>query len=142
MSKGYFTNKTDKPEEKDIKNIIGLSHNKWVSLIHHLQDELKLKGEFKFYGVNYGWALRFNKSGKSVIALYPGKDSFTIQIILDKMQVKYALLENINPEIKTIIKETESIHEGKWIYIRIDEFMDLTDVINLIDIRIKIKMNK
>ena len=65
MSKGFFTDKTVKPDFTDIINVIGSAGEDWGILHKYLTEDLKLKGEFKFYGVNYGWALRFTKSGKS-----------------------------------------------------------------------------
>lgn len=139
MSKGYFIDKNKKPTYEDINHKIGLGKDNWDLLIHYLTDELKLRGEFKFYGVNYGWALRFNKSGKSLIALYPDEDSFMVQIILNKNQVDSALTQVVNRQIVELIRDKESIHEGKWIYVRIDNKADLKDIITLTNIRIEIK---
>jgi hypothetical protein len=139
MSKGFFTDKTFRPAEKDIENILGEAGNNWDSIILHLTSELNLKGVFRFYGVNYGWALRFIKSGKSIIALYPDKNCFMVQIILNNKQVDAALSENLNKQILKLIREKEAIHEGKWIYLRIDKLTVLEDIFKLINIRIKIK---
>jgi hypothetical protein len=142
MSKGYFTVKEKKPPEKEILQVLDSSRKNWEILNDHLGAELNLKSELKFYGVNYGWALRFIKSGKSIIALYPGKDCFTIQIILDKEQSQRAVSGNLNPAVIQKIKETEAIHEGKWIYLTIDKSTDLKDIFDLVDIRIKKDINK
>jgi hypothetical protein len=96
MSKGYFTDKHISPTENEIHQVIGFSKNNWDLLNHYHANELKLKGEFKFYGVNYGWALGYNKSGNSLIALYPDMDSFMVQIILNKNQVEAALTQVTN----------------------------------------------
>jgi hypothetical protein len=139
ISKGYFTDKNIKPTDKDINYLIGSGKNNWDLLTNYLIQELKLKGEFKFYGVNYGWALGFNKSGKSVIALYPDKDCFTIQIILNKNQVDSSLIEVKNQKLLELIQRTKSIHEGKWIYVMVDNKTDLKDIYILLNIRIKVK---
>lgn len=139
MSKGYYTNKSEKLTEEKINQIIGLGKSNWDILNRYLTDELKIKSEFKFYGVNYGWALRYNKSGKSIIALYPDKDGYMVQLILNKNQVNQALAQVTNQHIKKLINETETIHEGKWIYVKINDKTDLKDIFTLINIRIKIK---
>jgi Protein of unknown function (DUF3788) len=139
MSKGYFTDKKIKPDDSDILRILGTSKNNWDFLFKCLANELKIKGEYKFYGVNYGWAIRFNKSGRSIIALYPDEDSFTIQLILNGNQVDCALKESLQPEILNLIEQTEPIHEGKWIFIKVDEETDLKDIIKLVKIRQKIR---
>jgi hypothetical protein len=69
MSIGYFTDKSIRPSENDVKEILGISKDNWDLLFEYLAVELKLKREYKFHGVNYGWAIRFNESERSVIAL-------------------------------------------------------------------------
>jgi len=139
MSKGFFTDKTSRPAERDIIAIIGKAWNKWDFLFHHLMTEFHLKGEFRFYGINYGWALRFNKSGRSVIALYPDKDCFTVQIILNKNQTESALAGDLDSNMIKTIRNTEPVHEGKWIYLKIDTDTEMKDILTLVDIRMKIK---
>lgn len=78
MSKGFFTDKTAKPTNMEIETTVGNAICNWNILSGCFLTELKAKGEYTFYGVNYGWALRYNKLGKSVVALYPAKDGFTI----------------------------------------------------------------
>jgi len=139
MNKGFFTDKNLRPTDSDILKIIGRANNNWDLILLHLRSDLKCKGDFKFYGINYGWAMRFNKCGKSIVALYPDKDCFTVQIILNKNQVDSALLSDLDVEIIKIIKDTKAIHEGKWIYLKIDSRTDLKDVLKIISIRIKLK---
>jgi hypothetical protein len=139
MSKGFFTEKKSKPTNSDILNIIGKAKANWEFILKYLTVELNLKGDFKYYGINYGWALRFNKSGKSIIALYPDKDCFTVQIILNTNQVESALSEDLDMSISKMIRDKEAIHEGKWIYLKVDKTTTIGDILKLIQIRIKIK---
>lgn len=139
MSKGYFTDKATRPNDNSIIDILGESKENWDLLFKHLTVESKLKGEYKFYGVNYGWAIRFNKSGRSIIALYPDKDHFTVQLILNGNQVDFALKEDLQPQTLKSIEETEPIHEGKWIFTKINKETDLMDIIKLINIRMKVR---
>jgi len=139
MSKSCFTNKNAKPTETELKNSLGSIKEQWNLFSEHLSSELKLKGEFKFYGVNYGWAKRYIKSGKSVIALYPDNNCFTVQIILNKNQVETALELDLAPSIKDIIKNTEYIYEGKWVFIKIEKEIFLEDIKKLVDVRLRIK---
>jgi hypothetical protein len=139
MSKGFFTDKTSKPTNYNISKIIGKAKINWEYILNYITTELNLKGDFKFYGINYGWALRFKKSGKSIISLYPDKDCFTIQVILNKTQIESALSENLNEKLVKTIRNTNEFNEGKWIFIRIDKESDMRDILVLVKIRIKIK---
>ncbi|MBB3187297.1 DUF3788 family protein [Microbacter margulisiae] len=139
MSKGFFVDKNVKPDDTDLKDVLGEVGSQWNFLLHHLTTNLYLKGDFKFYGVNYGWALRFTKNGKSIIALYPDKNRFTVQIILNGHQVEYALMQDISKQTSNLIRDTELIHEGKWIYLSVNKSTDLRDIEKLIDIRLRVE---
>ena len=139
MSKGFYTNKTEKPTNKDISAIIGDAKCNWDFLYQHLVVKLRLKEELKFYGVNYGWALRFNKSGKYNITLYPDVNCFVVQIILSKNQVESALMADLDSKLIQTIKDTPAICEGKWIYLKVDKDSKTEDIVKLMDIRTSIK---
>ena len=139
MSKGIFTDKSHEPTEKEVFEFISSAKPLWDSLISFIENNYKIKGEFKFYGKNFGWALRYRKSGKVLISIYPGKDEFMVQIILNGKEVENALKLDITPETKKIIIEKPPIHEGKWIYLKVTPNTSLTDIESLIFVRSPIK---
>jgi hypothetical protein len=139
MSKSAFVNKLELPDELSVKNIIGKAYSGWKILTDYLSGDLSLKNEWKFYGINYGWALRYTKSGRSVVALYPDIEMFTIQIILNQAQEANVISEITNVDLLNTIAKTESIHEGKWVYFSIRENYLLSDIYKLIQIRVTIK---
>jgi hypothetical protein len=135
MSKGIFTDKSYKPAEKEVFESISSVKPLWDDLISFIEDNYKIKGEFKFYGKNFGWALRYRKSGKVLISIYPGKDEFVVQIILNGKEVEKALQLDITQETKKIIIEKPPIREGKWIYLKVTPDTGLMDIKNLILVR-------
>jgi len=139
MSKGIFTDKSHKPAEKEVFESISSVKPLWDDLISFIEDNYKIKGEFKFYGKNFGWALRYRKSGKVLISIYPGKDEFVVQIILNGKEVEKALQQDINQEINKIIIEKPPIRESKWIYLKVTPDTGLMDIENLILVRSPIK---
>ncbi len=139
MGKGIFTDSKKKPDARSIEQAVGSAGINWSTLTEHLTSELKIKGELKFYGVNYGWAVRYSKSGKSVIALYPNMDGFTAQIILNNSQVRAALQRSLASRTKETIRNTPAIHEGKWIYLDVDKKTDIKEIEMLVSVRLKVK---
>lgn len=139
MSKGIFTDKSYKPTEKEVFDNLSSAKPLWDSLISFIENNYKIKGEYKFYGKNFGWALRYRKSGKVLISIYPGKDEFMTQIILNGKEVENVLELDITPETKKIIIEKPPIREGKWIYLKVTANENLEDIKNLILVRSPIK---
>jgi len=135
MSYGAFIDKNIKPDQNIINNSLSTAQTSFNELTGFIENNYKSHGELKFYGKNYGWAIRFNRSGKSLIALYPGNNEFTAQVILNDHQVEAALDSDIDFSIKKIISETPEIKEGKWIFIKISTEIKLSDIKKLISIR-------
>ena len=135
MSYGIYTDRKQRPTEDEVAKIVSSKYDLWKNLITFINRKYKTKSEYKFYGKNYGWALRFNKSGKSLIAFYPGNNEFTVQIILNKEQIYKALKSEISKKIISIIKSTSFVHEGKWLFIRITNKNDLNEIKTLLQIR-------
>ncbi len=139
MSKGAFTDKNHKPNEKEVFEAISSANLQWNSLINFIEDNYKIKGEFKFYGKNFGWAVRYRKSGKVLLSVYPGRDEFMVQIILNGEEVKKALELDLHPDTREIIENKPPIREGKWIYLKVTPNMSLRDIEGLILVRSPIK---
>jgi hypothetical protein len=76
--------------------------------------------------------LRYRKSGRVLIALYPGNEEYTVQIILNKNQIEEVLESNITVETRGMIERTTMIREGKWLYLTVDEERDLDEIKTLI----------
>jgi hypothetical protein len=137
MSIGIFTDKSSKPSVDEMSEAVSASKANLKALLDVIEEKFKAKSEFKFYGKNYGWALNFRKSGKSLISIYPGDNMFTVQIILDKIQAVNAVNSDISEAIRDIINSTEEICEGKWIYIKVGPASEIKDIETLLKIRMK-----
>lgn len=135
MSIGSFTDKNNKPTETEVLKTIGRALPAWTRINTYINTTFKAKAEYKFYGKNYGWALRYIKSGKSFIALYPVENKFTAQIILNKKQIEQAQKLELKQKIKNLIQSTPEIHEGKWLYIEVTTENELFDLEKLLMIR-------
>ncbi len=139
MSKGIFVDKNAKPDQAGIEKAVGLAKVNWGKLNEFLGVTLKLKGELKFYGVNYGWAIRYAKSGKSVVALYPDKDGFTAQIIMKRSQLKAAFDHGVSAAVKKAVGRATDFKEGRWVFIGVDAKSGIDDVVTLVNARISVR---
>jgi len=119
MSRGVFADKEIKPSDNDIDQCLGQVKPLWDNITCFVEDKYNVQGEFKFYGKNLGWAYRYKKSGRVLIALYPGDGEYTVQIILNEEQVNNALSTDISTETRKIIAESRKFREGKWVYVTV-----------------------
>lgn len=134
MSFSCLVDKTALPDDQVVFDLLGEASNAWREIESYLV-ERKAKPAFKFYGKNYGWALRFVKSGKSIIALYPTTRDFYLQIILNAEQEQTILEKIQNDEVKRVISSTPRAYEGKWIFIKYSDFKNVEEIKKMVDIR-------
>jgi hypothetical protein len=139
MSKGVFKEKNNKPTDNDIYTSLEDAKPVWDTLISFLEDNYQISGELIFYGKNFGWAQRYRKAGRVLIAIYPRKAEFLVQIILNEKEIEDVLKTDITTETKKIIMDTNMIREGKWIYLTVTDESDLNDVKHLIKARYPLK---
>ena len=135
MAIGAFTDKEHKPTMAEIVAAIGSKQPLWENLTSFIVDRYKLKSDFAFYGKNYGWALRFRKGGKALLSLYPGKGSFTAQIIISQEQTEKALGLGLSKKAYKIIEDAHAYPEGRWLFIKVESEQDLKDVKQLLMVK-------
>jgi hypothetical protein len=86
-----FVDRTREPNLASVRKTLAGARPAWDDLEAHLAETYGLKGSFHFmYGDRYGWALRFHKSGRFILAMYPNRGHFTVQIVLGRAQVAVA----------------------------------------------------
>jgi len=132
MAVGAFVDKERQPTMQEIFVSIGAKRKSWERLAQFIADNYRVKGDFAFYGKNYGWALRFRKGGKALASIYPGKDSFTVQIVLGETLVEKASGLKLGRNVRKVLENAHQFPEGRWLFIRVESQQDITDVQQLL----------
>jgi hypothetical protein len=128
-----FVEKDHQPAMKQVLATIGVKQPLWENLIRFVADNFDIKeGDFRFYGKNYGWALRFRKRGKALLSLYPAKESFTAQIIIGPSEAQKAANLTLGENSKKVLESTHEFHEGRWLFLRVESDQDVKDVKQLL----------
>jgi hypothetical protein len=135
VSIGLFVDKANPPTMEQVLEVIGPRRPAWEELVRRVREQFNPQEEFKFYGKNYGWALRFRKSGKALVSLYPTEGSFTIQIILGGAETRKARALRLGKHVKRIIDEAHAYPEGRWLFIPVKAGKDIKDVGQLLALK-------
>lgn len=128
MSVGIFTDKAHPPSVGDILTAVGPWRAAWEDLAQFIRDSFSTREELRFYGKNYGWALRFRKSGKALVSLYPAPGSFTIQIILGEADAQKALTLRLGEHVRQVIADAHPYPEGRWVFVSVESEQDIQDM--------------
>ena len=130
--------KENVPSKKDIEKFIGKpSSNDWIELNKYLEKYYDFVPETVFYGKKYGWTVRYRRSKKTLCSLFPEVGGFTVLIVLGKQEVEKTekILGDLNTDLKTLFDDTEQLHDGRWLWIRMPESGSIEDIKKLLQIK-------
>ena len=135
MSIGVFVDKAHPPTMDQVLQVVGPRRSAWEELARFIRERFTPQQEFRFYGKNYGWAMRFRKSGKALVSLYPVENGFTIQIILGAAETEKARSLRLGKRVERIIDEVHAYPEGRWLFIPVKSAKDIKDVEQLLALK-------
>ena len=142
MSIGAFTDKSHLPTSDEIQAMLGSQWQAWQELNQFVIESYACTGELKYYGKNYGWAVRYRKNGKALLSLYPAQDGFTVQIILSEGEIVQARQNGLAQGGLRAIEAANPYPEGRWLFIPIQSSQDLQDVKKMLAIKVPIRTPK
>jgi hypothetical protein len=137
MSIGVFVDKASPPTMDQVVQVIGARRSAWEELVRFMHERFSPHEELKFYGKNYGWAMRFRKGGKAIASLYPADQGFTIQIILGSAETRKARAVRLGKHVQRIIDEAHAYPEGRWLFIPVKSAKDIKDVEQLLALKFR-----
>lgn len=99
----------------------------------------------KFWNKGFGdWEIeyKYRRGGKTLCTFYAKKDVANILIIFGKVEREKfeEIKDTFSQSIQNIYDAAESLHDGKWLWIPLDEKMVIKDVVAML--KIKRKPNK
>jgi hypothetical protein len=115
-----FTDKTREPRRLTVRRALADARSAWDGLEGHLAEAHGLRGSLHFmYAERYGWALRFDRGGRLVLAMYPGRGHLTVQIILSRAQIASAIEIGMPSHAWKAFDAATDYLEGRWLFIRV-----------------------
>ena len=128
------------PSESDMLAAIGKTEL-WLDLKDYLEQHYDFLPELIYYGKKYGWTIRYRKSGKTLISLFPEQGAFTALIVLGRKEAEKAAkkLAELSPATRKLIGSEEQLHDGKWLWIRVQKPSQVEDIKRLLTTKRKPK---
>ncbi len=112
-----FVDRTHEPSRASVLRALVGGRVTWENLEAHLSSAYGLKGSFRFmYGPRYGWALRFERGGRLILAMYPNRGYLTLQVILGRSQVAGAMAAKLPPRVSRVLAVATDYPEGRWLF--------------------------
>lgn len=135
--------RTRNPTESDMISFIADSEaiKAWKQLQEFLDTHYDMQKETLYYGDKYGWLVRYRKSGRTIVSLFPEINSFSFLIVYGMKENNKFLAQETEFLSSTIavFQKTEKLHDGKWLWIRVTDSSVFKDLKRLIAIKRKPK---
>ncbi len=136
--------KTHQPTDEEMLTFIGQPlASAWTELRSFLVDTYGITPVLDSGGKKYGWNLQHRMGGRPLCELYPENGSFTVLVILGKVELDLAMqkLDSFGEVVQKFLRESPRFHDGCWMYIRVSDprtcEQDARDIEHLILIKKK-----
>lgn len=88
---------------------------------------------------DWNYEYKYRRGGKTLCAFYAKKDIANVLIILGKAErEKLELRRNdFSEPILSLYDMTKTYHDGKWLWIPLDEELSTDDIINMLKVKRK-----
>lgn len=130
----------DMPSDSAVKELIGLNKSDiWNGLTASID---KLYDMDRIWNKGFGdwvYEYKYRRCGKTLCTFYAKQDTANILIILGKSEREKFELQrnNFSEQIVELYDITETYHDGKWLWIPIDEKLSSDDILNMLKIKRK-----
>lgn len=134
-----IVSKEHRPTDEEILKTIGET-TYWLELRQYLEASYDFTPELVNYG-KHGWTIRYRKSGKTLCDLTPERGAFTVGVVLGKKEAEKALsiMDQLNATVRKLLVETEQLHDGRWLSIRVRKQGDVNSIKELLKTKRKPK---
>ncbi len=132
MSIGAFVDRAHAPGPDEVWSAVGARRPAWEALAEYVARSFGGQAAWKYSGKSYGWALSFRKGSRALLALYPGQDGFTAQLIVGPTQLDKALSLPLGEHVRRILDEAHPYPEGRWLFIPVETDRDVEDIRQLL----------
>ena len=130
------------PTEDQMLKWIGRRASLWSDLRDYLASGYDHVAELDFGGKKYGWSIRYRKSGKTLVTLFPECGGFTALVVLGKKEVvkAEALLDKLSMGVRKLFGETNQLHDGRWLWLRATSKADIESIKTLLNAKRRAKL--
>ncbi|KAA3646720.1 MAG: DUF3788 domain-containing protein [Chloroflexi bacterium] len=130
MSYERLLNKEQKPGEEQIVKTIGENAPLWLDMRTFIEAHYDFVPEVVFFTKKYGWTIRYRKSGKTLVYLFPEAGAFSILLVLGRKEAEKAeeIKSQLNSKVRSVFENTEQLHDGRWLWIRVLSKSDVESV--------------
>lgn len=134
-------NKEQKPSQAEIVKTIGERSSLWLKIHEFIAANYDFSPELVFWGKKYGWAIRYRKKSKTLGYFFPEAGAFSVLLVLGGKEAEKvaSVAGQLSASVKSVFENTEQLHDGRWLWIRVLTEPDVASVKLLLQAKAKQK---
>ena len=128
----------DTPTQSILEELIGSNNlDIWNKLVAGIDSLYEMDRTWNKGFGDWIYEYKYRRGGKTLCTFYAKQGIANILITLGKAEREKVELkrEDFSPLLLTLYDETKTYHDGKWLWIPIDEVLSMDDIINLLKIK-------
>jgi hypothetical protein len=130
------------PTNEEIESLLGTSAwLAWNELVEFVESNYSFEPVWDNGGKYATWEIKYRRSGKTLCAFYVKEGCFAVLVIFGKVErEKFELSQaEFCSEIIELYNNTHQYHDGKWLWINVNDRTNIGDIKKLIMIKKKLK---
>ena len=136
MALSALDDKSKRPDDGMLAEVLGKSKALWDALLTHLAEQYPgVQNEWGFPGVKYGWSLRPKHKKRTILYLTPQRGSFLVSFALGERAVASAEESALPEPILDAIRSARQYAEGRGVRIEVRQRGDVDAIKKLIEIK-------
>jgi len=137
MALSVFTDKSKKPEAKELQKALGNNYKLWEEIKNYVfVNYPQAAEEWNFSGKNYGWGYRLRDKKRVIVYLTPCEGYFKFSLVFGEKATAASFKSDIQQEIKDIIMASKVYAEGRGVRIDVKSKGIINDIKKLILIKL------
>ena len=138
MQSGIFTSSSTKPDRHMLTEALGGTYKYWREIKTNLEKDFgPSKEEWKFYGKNTWWVMKYIIKNKNLFYFTPCDKFFRISFILGDNAVTAVEHSDLPNEIITELKNAKKFVEGRGLHLNVKVQSDVRTVLKIAAIKMK-----
>ena len=138
MQSGIFTDSAVKPNRQMLTEVLGNTYKYWKEIKTNLEKDFGgSTEEWKFYGKNTWWVMKFYIKSRNLFFFTPCDKFFRISFIFGDKAVSDIEKSDLPKEIITELQNAKKFVEGRGLHINVKVQSDVRNVLKLATLKIK-----
>ena len=126
MALSILDDKSKKPKDDDLTEVLGRTEGLWIALVDHVSREYEpVTQEWNFNGAKHGWSMKLVRKKRTILYLIPCRRYFLCAFVLGGKATEASRQSDLSPDVMKMINEAPVYGEGRGFRLEVRKKQDV-----------------